>query len=642
MIRNENKTMSEKALAQWKWEQTDSDRSGSSGDLAKLFKNEVVKNPGVFAERAPREVATLMAREVIQNSVDSASELANDLAGDVPEFEISFEFDQHEGDTKSKLVKVLDLDAVAARGTNHADPKWRSRLGLESDDLLDHLHDSSPLRTLKIIESGTAGMYGAFEGGRSKMFLALISLGLTVKAAGSGGSYGYGKAGLIRGSAIRMVVAYSAFREREDDPGVTRRLLGMTYWGQHDLDDVSYTGFGRFGAEQDSGAVRPFENEDADRVAGELGLNLRDAALPEDLGTTFMLVEPTIDPGDLSSAIARNWWPALEEGRMTALVAADGTVTVPRPMKDPVLRTFVDAYHLATTDQDNSKPNQYRQAFRRVNVDETIYRLGGLGLVAEPGGWSYESDAVDDDGEVRHRSLVALVRGPRMVVEYLEVGRSRPFVRGVFVADDEVDELLRQTEPKAHDSWQTSASELGSDPAAARIAETVLDRVRNHVRKFRNQLRPASRPAEDVRLPELERLFARIFSTTESHSSGPQQAERPFSIRVDELVEATEDGLIRLRGSAGFALSEHHVNDEADVELTLSYRFIEDGGNGEEAKLVIEPPMGFDVVKTMPYVFRGRLGLERAKFSFFSDPYPADWTGRFKGDVDLAPTGALS
>ena len=49
----------------------------------------------------------------------------------------------------------------------------------------------------------------------------------------------------------------------------------------------------------------------------------------------FLLVEPTVDPDDLSSAIARNWWPALEEGRMTAFVAAGGTVTVPRPMKDP-------------------------------------------------------------------------------------------------------------------------------------------------------------------------------------------------------------------------------------------------------------------------------------------------------------------
>lgn len=628
--------MSDRPVAQWRWERTDPDRSGSSGDLAKLFKNEVVKNPGVFVEGAPQEAATLMAREVVQNSVDAASELAEELGENCPEFEISFEFDRHEGDEKSSMVEALDLDSIAARGTNHAEPRWRSRLGLDADDLLDHLHDASPLRTLRITESGTSGMYGAFEGGRSKMFLALISLGLTAKAAGSGGSYGYGKAGLIRGSAIRMVIAYTAFREREDDPGVTRRLLGMTYWGQHDLDEVSYTGFARFGEEQDSGAVRPFENEEADRVATRLGLDVRDPAVVEDLGTTFLLVEPTIDPDDLSVAIARNWWPALEDGRMTALVASGGTVTVPRPMKDPVLRTFVDAYHLATTDQDNSKPNQYRQAFRRVNVDETMYKLGGLGLVAEPGGWSYDSDAIDDDGEVRHRSLVALVRGPRMVVEYLEVGRARPFVRGVFVADDEVDELLRQTEPKAHDSWQTRAPELGSDPAATRVAETVLERVKDHVRRFRNQLRPASRPAEDVRLPELERLFGRIFSSAGGSSNGPEPTERPFSISLAESVEAAGEETIQLVGSATFAVSDNHEPDEADVDVTLSYRFVEDGGNGEEALLQVVAPGGFDLVGESPHVFRGRLTRERSRFEFISAPYPADWSGRFKGDVEFA------
>ena len=207
-------------------------------------------------------------------------------------------------------------------------------------------------------------------------------------------------------------------------------------------------------------------------MAERLGIDLRSTDTLEDLGTTFLLIEPTVRPDDLSTAIARNWWPALEDGRMTVTVSADGRTSVPRPMKDPILRTFVDAYHLASTDQDNAKPNQYRQSFRRASFGDRTLKLGGLGLVAEPGGWSYEN-GVDEPDEVQHRSLVALVRGPRMVVEYLDVGQARPFVRGAFVADDEVDELLRQTEPKAHDSWQTRIEEAGSDPDAPQVAEAV-------------------------------------------------------------------------------------------------------------------------------------------------------------------------
>ena len=182
------KRASMRSEARWKWEETDPDRSGSSGDLAKLFKNESVKNPGIFAATAPSEHASLMAREVIQNSSDAAGELSDDLGEHAPEFEIAFEFESLKNGAKRSFVKVLDLASIAARGTNAADPDWRSRLGLDRDDVLDHLHDASPLRVLKVLESGTTGMYGPFNGAKSKMYLALISLGYTAKADGAGGS----------------------------------------------------------------------------------------------------------------------------------------------------------------------------------------------------------------------------------------------------------------------------------------------------------------------------------------------------------------------------------------------------------------------------------------------------------------------
>ena len=627
--------VSDESGTKWAWEETDPNRSGSSGDLAKLFKNEVVKNPGVFARNAPSEHATLMAREVIQNSSDAAAELTAEMGNNAPDFEISFEFEALKGAAKASLVAALDLGSIAARSHNPSDASWRSRLGLDRDDSLDHLNEPSALNTLKVVERGTTGMYGPFKGAKSKMYLALISLGYTAKQDGAGGSYGYGKAGLIRGSAIRTVVAYSAFRERDDDPGVTRRLLGMTYWGQHDLDDRSYTGFARFGKEQDSGAIWPFENDEADAMAEQLGMDLRSPGNIDDFGTTFLLIEPTVRADDLSSAVARNWWPALEDGRMTVTVTAAGSTTVPRPMKDPVLRTFVDAYHLATTDQDNAKPNQYRQSFRKATFGGRQLSLGGLGLVAEPGGWSYEPDIGNGDEDVQQRSLVALVRGPRMVVEYLDAGRARPFVRGAFVADGDVDELLRQTEPKAHDSWQTRIDEAGSDPQAPNVAAAVTKRVKDHVLKFRDQLKPDSRPAEDVRLPELERLFSRIFSSSSSKSGAPPAGERPFSITVEDRLEAAGGGLIKLVGKMRFALAAHHTDEAAGVDISLSYRFVEDGGNGEEAVLTIKAPAGFSMVTEKPYLFQGELTHEHVSFEFESAPYQADWTGRLKGDAEL-------
>ena len=222
-----------------------------------------------------------------------------------------------------------------------------------------------------------------------------------------------------------------------------------------------------------------------------------------------------------------------------------------------------------------------------------------------------------------------------MVVEYLDVGQARPHVRGAFVADDEVDDLLRQTEPKAHDSWQTRSKEGGLEPDAPLVADAVTRRVREHVRKFRDQLRPASRPAEDVRLPELERLFGRIFSSSSSNSSGPPSSERPFSILVEERLQHAGDGLIRLKGQVGFALAAHHPASDAVVDVAVSFRFVEEGGNGEEAVLVVASPQTFGVIGEKPYVYRGTLTHDRVTFEFESAPYPADWSGRLKGDVSF-------
>ncbi len=58
----------------WWWEKVDPNRTGVSGDFAKEFKNETVKEPGMFAaDHIPAE-ASLLVREAIQNSWDAASE----------------------------------------------------------------------------------------------------------------------------------------------------------------------------------------------------------------------------------------------------------------------------------------------------------------------------------------------------------------------------------------------------------------------------------------------------------------------------------------------------------------------------------------------------------------------------------------
>lgn len=79
--------MNETSNTIWTWEEVNPNHSGTSGDLAKMFRNEPVKAPGVFAKDQPSPEATVMAREVIQNAWDAALEFRADEEHPPPQFE---------------------------------------------------------------------------------------------------------------------------------------------------------------------------------------------------------------------------------------------------------------------------------------------------------------------------------------------------------------------------------------------------------------------------------------------------------------------------------------------------------------------------------------------------------------------------
>ena len=628
----------------WVWEETDPSRSGTAGDLARLFRHESTKNPGALSLGAPEADATLVAREVIQNSSDAAMALRAKYGDRAPQFDMIFEFSSLAGDEKSQLVEALGLRQLASRVDAVDD---RRQLGLGASDSLGEIDDVKPLRVLTITEHGTTGMPGPWRGAKSNMYLALVSLGYTVKADGSGGSYGFGKAGLIRGSAIRTVVAYSSFGEHVEDPDVTRRLLGMTYWGQHDVGEDSFTGFARFGDRQEAkpADVRPLENGHADLMAESLGLDLRTTDSLHDLGTTFLLIQPTIDTSQLLTAIERNWWPAIEDDLINVSVRdLDGVEHFPRPRQDPVLRSFIGAYDLAKMKPDNTKSTQQRTEYSTRMVEgEPTPPLGVLGLTVELEGWSHpdRASALVADGEeaaqVDHRSLVALIRSPRMVIEYLQSGVTSPFVRGVFVASIEADETLRRTEPKAHDAWQTSAGDENADPRATAIARELINKIKRDVNNFRNKHKATVVSEDDFRLPEFSKIMNRLLRGSSTGNPPPPPDSRPVSIRITQDVFAAEVGLVAMHGKAKLAIAENHDTDHSEADIAITYRFVEDGRAGRKAKLKFRCPTGVEPVgETSDGKFRAMLSKDKpVSISFETDGYLPDWTGRLVVQADL-------
>ena len=623
-------------MANWIWENTSTDRSGSSGDLAKLFRNEEVKQPGLLAVGAPTVDATIVAREVIQNSWDAATEFqrARRTQGlQVPDFAIRFKFSEATGKNKVNLVERLDLNGLAMRAYEVGDP---TRLGIVNSRVLDSLKSKKPLRLLEIHESGTTGMYGPFSSPTSKMYLALLSVGYTKKDIGAGGSYGYGKAGLIRASALHSVVAYSRFEPREPEVEVTRRALGVTYWGQHECFNEVYTGFARLGSEG-GGSVTPFSNDEADELANDLGLEIRGASDGE-MGTTFLLLEPTVNPKDLVRAVERNWWPALKDSLFSVEVEDyDGSVLHPKPRQNKELASFIRAYEIAMTSQDNVVENEKRITFNRFTSNDGESReVGVLGLVADTSTWSYDDEVAGLDGDAarRHRSLVALIRGPRMVVEYFDVTGEKPHVRGAFVADEGIDDLLRQTEPKAHDAWLSDAADVDVYPIATEVAKQVIGRVRSKTMEWRRLLKPKLDRSGATRLRELDRLVKKLLSgtrVTPPPPSNPRVIALSLRQRLVEIDESHQ--LIGLEAEVAVNLNENFDfsdTESTQVEVRFQYLILEDGSSGEAVEIKVSAPGKFtDLgVRGAARVFRGELGRAEKIFEVKSAAYSSDWTGK--------------
>lgn len=633
----------------WAWEAENPNYSGGAGDVAALFRAEGVETPGVLEIGAPTAEASLFSREAIQNSWDAAREwerACKKSGVKPPPFWIEFRFLEYRGSDKRKLVFALGLDEHSRQigAAKTAEGSTRN-LGLASVETLNDLHNGDrPLRILMMTEHGGLGMPGSWRTGDSRMLSALVRVGYTQKTEGAGGSYGYGKAGLIAASAVRTVVTYSAFAEDKSDPGVTRRLLGVTYWKNHSIGSAKFTGWARLGKEiwttdDDGGRHRsasPFENDEADAAASEFGIAVRNPSLPTDTGTTFMIIDPTVNASDLCSAIQRYWWPAMlntTSGLRTKIINFDGSEVIPSvPKHDPHLQPFVRGYELASRAQDTKSKEEARiELGSYAPQGDSNYTLGDLGLVANTQGWSFP-----DDSEVNHCTIVALIRGPRMVVSYHTFkGLGIPHIRGTFIAHDSVDDLLRQTEDKAHTKWETTRL-AGAHPSANLIASQINSRLRRAVIDFKNQFKPPAPRPGDLNLPILDEL-SRLMKGNKTKP--PKPDKRPITIRfvTPAHAVAVPSGNLECHAVVEFGVADwvwDSVKTETvEVAVVLSMAFVEDENLGERLELRVKPPNKAFVQRESSLgrrVFVGELKRgETAQFKVNSQAYEPDWTVRF-------------
>lgn len=454
------------------------------GAAGEAFAN-TLKSPGMLPEH-------VLAREAIQNSVDAGNNGAK--------VEVRFRASVVKGAKKTAFVQAADLNRIAERS---------KELMLTGPNCLATLDDPQKELCLLYVEDYNAvGLSGDPHDKNSNFYRLLLSLGDRSKsrtAQGStGGSYGFGKSVYSSSSAIQTIFAYTRFKDGDTE---RTRVFGCGYFVSHDFKKQPFSGRAWLGMPEKTDAkgrviVDPIEGAKADGLAAKLGFTLRKAG---ELGTSILIVDAAVDIKAIERGIEDWWWPRLIENKLDVVIQdSDGAEHYPKPKKNPAIKPFIEAYDVAV---GRAGPKSGVHKLAPFNKEGGL-EMGRCGFVVAP---------LDPSGNAtvppERVNSVALIRAPLMVVAYHPVSQASPAIVGAYVAPDEdaVEQLLRKSEPPAHDRWDPDSTNLRDEDHKGRgIVQSILNRIKQNLRKFQTEAAPAT-PVKQRRMTQLERALGTYF-----------------------------------------------------------------------------------------------------------------------------------
>ena len=594
----------------------------------------MAEGPSVYAE--------IFAREYLQNSWDSIQEQVAKMRSqghDIPpDHGVTFRFVRLEGPQATAFVEAFQLQGHAAR---YGEMSERHRRDNRLTGSSVAGGDTAEVRLLVATEICGEGMSGPWKtGGRAGVSSRLKSALMQTKSdknnQAAGGSWGHGKKAIANASTCRTIAVYSAFEGSAEGDPVRSRFLGVSYWRSHDLGERSHVGLGLLGAEAaETGAFvdqfRPLEDSEAHDFINQLDIDSvapRDPDVPAQLGTTYVIVEPSFEPADLGLALERNWWPLLERDVARISVCGYEGEDVPLvPWSRPELVPFLEAGQLALGGRDPRERGDDVTMVTTSGLD-----VGKLALTSDDteDGWSYA------DPETNW-TLVALIRNDMVIAYERFPGTKRqkgPFIRGVLIVDREengaASELLKMSEPHLHNIWKAEPSpSVPADSAA--LAQAVLNRVADRVVVLRRTLKEDDHTVS-THFPVFSQFFTEGRGPSITRPPNPPAPKRPFHIlggsnkRLDANMK--DHTSIRAESSVDLVLTDEQLakGNRLKVAFSPGWKVFEESGGIRDDSLLdiesIEAPDGFEKVENR-YV--GDLTAVPAKFTWKTEFYPDDW-----------------
>lgn len=500
----------------------------------------------------------LLAREGLQNCKDAQS--AEAIEAKLP-VQVTIEKHSISGERSTNLFKALLLDQndqlKRAEALIHPMSKQEFKAYVGGEQKLD---------LVTVRDQNTVGLGGSLDGDDEKDHFARLVLGLgqSDKTEG-GGSFGFGKTVFSKLSKIHLVIYYSHFRETARTSGCTARFMAV-WLLQKDIAE-KFSGFAFFGKQNgDKNESLPFEDEDAHAMAEMCGLKPHKKG---DYGTTVAVVDCPIVCEHVKFAIERYWWPSLIEKNLSVRLieniqlsgGSDKSLDVSlldngarlsiNPSANPLVLPYMEI-HQAIRDSsgghDGIKVDKPFKGMHEKRLGQVATRKFDKSAIE--GMRAYvDGLGLSDDENPMPLGGIAKMRTPGMVVNYegATTELTENILAGVFIADNEIDRILRASEPPTHDKWDSAEKDRINDAGidiglsgnqAVEIVASVNKRINNKIIDGRNSPPP---PSKNARLGLLEQYLSNLLGIG-GGVVPPKPDPRPFSIGIEPSNTLTADG----------------------------------------------------------------------------------------------------
>jgi len=561
----------------------------------------------------------VLTREAIQNSCDAP--LTSDS-----KVKVVFRLVTLNGNEKQDfLANKVFFNEIKAR---------KNVIGLQPNNSIDNFEDNSkPLHLLYIEDYGTHGIYGNPHSQQSHFHKLLLSHGNRGKAreeSDSGGSYGFGKAAYAGNSNIYTIFAYSEFDSNKIEDDVHSRLMGCGYFENHQFEGKDFPGRCWLGNadEKIPGMVHPFINDEAENYAELLGFKKRDS---KTTGLSMLIVDCQITSIDsLRESIEDWWWPRLIENNLDIEFYKDNErLDPPKPRIRSNLKPFIECYEITQniTPVLNDKKSKLIKLKKFKEHETGVLACGTV-----------DEEVIEDLNILERLGSIALIRGKRMVITYLQANKEELAV-GVFVSsqDPYTEKVLKNSEPPSHIRWDPNSEELRKIDykeqleagTSKELVKYILNNIKRHLREFINELTFESKQ-EELRPKRLEQILGDFFRP-QSKSKGSTEAREVDPISITNLQETFEVVNSNLKTNAQFniALTDKSQEDEVNAIINITCKpELDEGIDDVNIPVIIqEINCEYELLSEIPITIKLKLEKDKKiKIKVSSEEYDANWT----------------